>query len=55
MVLSAKDKTNISEAWGKIGGHAGEYGAEALERCGRVSALEGSWDPKQFWCSACSP
>ncbi|CAO2642393.1 Hemoglobin subunit alpha [Lemmus lemmus] len=32
MVLSAKDKTNIKNAWGKIGGHAAEYGAEALER-----------------------
>nr|XP_048292025.1 hemoglobin subunit alpha [Myodes glareolus] len=32
MVLSAKDKTNIKTAWGKIGGHAAEYGAEALER-----------------------
>lgn len=32
MVLSGEDKTNISKAWGKIGGHGAEYGAEALER-----------------------
>ncbi|CAO2642401.1 Hemoglobin subunit alpha [Lemmus lemmus] len=32
MVLSGDDKTNIKNAWGKIGGHAAEYGAEALER-----------------------
>ncbi|KAL6067937.1 hypothetical protein STEG23_019561 [Scotinomys teguina] len=32
MVLSADDKTNVKNAWGKIGGHGGEYGAEALER-----------------------
>ncbi|XP_038181718.1 hemoglobin subunit alpha [Arvicola amphibius] len=32
MVLSGDDKTNIKTAWGKIGGHAAEYGAEALER-----------------------
>lgn len=32
MVLSTEDKTNIKNAWAKIGGHAPEYGAEALER-----------------------
>nr|ACD74652.1 alpha-globin subunit [Peromyscus maniculatus]ACD74654.1 alpha-globin subunit [Peromyscus maniculatus]AJQ22615.1 alpha-globin [Peromyscus maniculatus]AJQ22617.1 alpha-globin [Peromyscus maniculatus] len=32
MVLSAGDKANIKAAWGKIGGHGAEYGAEALER-----------------------
>ncbi|XP_035292440.1 hemoglobin subunit alpha isoform X2 [Cricetulus griseus] len=32
MVLSADDKNNIKGAWGKIGGHGAEYGAEALER-----------------------
>ncbi|XP_028612263.1 hemoglobin subunit alpha [Grammomys surdaster] len=32
MVLSEQDKTNIKNAWGKIGGHGAEYGAEALER-----------------------
>ncbi|XP_076998464.1 hemoglobin subunit alpha-1/2 [Tamandua tetradactyla] len=32
MVLSPADKTNIKTAWDKIGSHAGEYGAEALER-----------------------
>lgn len=32
MVLSGEDKKNIKDAWGKIGGHGGEYGAEALER-----------------------
>lgn len=32
MVLSGNDKTNIKAAWGKIGGHSAEYGAEALER-----------------------
>ncbi|EPY85328.1 hemoglobin subunit alpha [Camelus ferus] len=32
MVLSSKDKTNVKTAFGKIGGHAAEYGAEALER-----------------------
>nr|AJQ22276.1 alpha-globin [Peromyscus maniculatus] len=32
MVLSAEDKANIKAAWGKIGGHGAEYGAEALER-----------------------
>nr|AJQ22218.1 alpha-globin [Peromyscus maniculatus] len=32
MVLSADDKANIKAAWGKIGGHGAEYGAEALER-----------------------
>nr|AET98888.1 hemoglobin subunit alpha 1 [Condylura cristata] len=32
MVLSATDKSNIKAFWGKIGDHAGEYGAEALER-----------------------
>ncbi|XP_008536600.2 hemoglobin subunit alpha [Equus przewalskii] len=32
MVLSAADKTNVKAAWSKVGGHAGEYGAEALER-----------------------
>ncbi|XP_036771897.1 hemoglobin subunit alpha [Manis pentadactyla] len=32
MVLSAEDKSNIKAAWAKVGSHAGEYGAEALER-----------------------
>ncbi|KAG8508945.1 Hemoglobin subunit alpha [Galemys pyrenaicus] len=32
MVLSATDKTNIKAAWDKVGSHAGDYGAEALER-----------------------
>uniref|UniRef100_G7Q017 Globin domain-containing protein n=1 Tax=Macaca fascicularis TaxID=9541 RepID=G7Q017_MACFA len=32
MVLSPADKSNVKAAWGKVGGHAGEYGAEALER-----------------------
>ncbi|XP_046523849.1 hemoglobin subunit theta-1 isoform X2 [Equus quagga] len=32
MVLSAADKTNVKAAWGKVGGNAGEFGAEALER-----------------------
>uniref|UniRef100_A0A8C6I000 Globin domain-containing protein n=1 Tax=Mus spicilegus TaxID=10103 RepID=A0A8C6I000_MUSSI len=32
MVLSGEDKSNIKAAWGKIGGHGAEYGAEALER-----------------------
>ncbi|XP_058141605.1 hemoglobin subunit alpha-like [Dasypus novemcinctus] len=32
MVLSAADKTNIKAFWQKIGDHAAEYGAEALER-----------------------
>uniref|UniRef100_A0A8L2QLW7 Hemoglobin alpha, adult chain 2 n=1 Tax=Rattus norvegicus TaxID=10116 RepID=A0A8L2QLW7_RAT len=32
MVLSADDKTNIKNCWGKIGGHGGEYGEEALQR-----------------------
>ncbi|XP_058566753.1 hemoglobin subunit alpha [Neofelis nebulosa] len=32
MVLSFADKNNVKACWGKIGSHAGEYGAEALER-----------------------
>ncbi|NXA09641.1 HBA protein, partial [Sapayoa aenigma] len=32
MVLSANDKTNVKAIFGKIGGHAEEYGAETLER-----------------------
>nr|ASO75698.1 hemoglobine alpha globin subunit [Tympanoctomys barrerae] len=32
MVLSPADKTNVKTAWGKIGGHGAEYGAEALFR-----------------------
>ncbi|NXA88216.1 HBA protein, partial [Melanocharis versteri] len=32
MVLSAADKSNVKAAFGKIGGHAEEYGAETLER-----------------------
>nr|AGT37242.1 hemoglobin alpha chain [Ochotona collaris] len=32
MVLSPADKANVKGAWGKVGGQAGEYGAEALER-----------------------
>nr|ABW88774.1 hemoglobin alpha-subunit [Peromyscus maniculatus]AJQ22312.1 alpha-globin [Peromyscus maniculatus]AJQ22313.1 alpha-globin [Peromyscus maniculatus] len=32
MVLSAEDKANVKTAWGKIGGHRAEYGAEALGR-----------------------
>lgn len=36
MVLSANDKTNVKGVFGKIGGHAEEYGSETLERyCGR--------------------
>nr|P01941.1 RecName: Full=Hemoglobin subunit alpha; AltName: Full=Alpha-globin; AltName: Full=Hemoglobin alpha chain; Contains: RecName: Full=Hemopressin [Tupaia glis]prf//0309296A hemoglobin alpha [Tupaia glis] len=31
-VLSPGDKSNIKAAWGKIGGQAPQYGAEALER-----------------------
>nr|B3EWD9.1 RecName: Full=Hemoglobin subunit alpha [Tamias striatus] len=31
-VLSPADKTNLKAAWHKLGGHGGEYGAEALER-----------------------
>nr|P01957.1 RecName: Full=Hemoglobin subunit alpha; AltName: Full=Alpha-globin; AltName: Full=Hemoglobin alpha chain; Contains: RecName: Full=Hemopressin [Procavia capensis habessinica] len=31
-VLSAADKNNVKGAWEKVGTHAGEYGAEALER-----------------------
>ncbi|NXI32536.1 HBA protein, partial [Sterrhoptilus dennistouni] len=32
MVLSPADKSNVKAAFGKIGGQAEEYGAEALER-----------------------
>ncbi|XP_023802592.1 hemoglobin subunit alpha-A [Cyanistes caeruleus] len=32
MVLSAADKSNVKAAFGKIGGQAEEYGADALER-----------------------
>ncbi|KAK2086208.1 hypothetical protein P7K49_035633 [Saguinus oedipus] len=32
MVLSPADKSNVKAAWGKVGGHTGDYGAEALER-----------------------
>uniref|UniRef100_A0A8C0N1E7 Hemoglobin subunit theta 1 n=2 Tax=Canis lupus TaxID=9612 RepID=A0A8C0N1E7_CANLF len=32
MVLSPADKTNIKSTWDKIGGHAGDYGGEALDR-----------------------
>nr|AFI98478.1 hemoglobin subunit alpha-A [Mino dumontii] len=32
MVLSAGDKTNVKGVFGKIGGHAEDYGAETLER-----------------------
>ncbi|XP_055991287.1 hemoglobin subunit alpha-like [Sorex fumeus] len=32
MVLSSHDKINIKAAWDKVGGQAGKYGAEALER-----------------------
>lgn len=32
MVLSPADKSNVKAAWDKVGGNAGEYGAEALER-----------------------
>lgn len=32
MVLSATDKSNVKAAWGKVGGNAPAYGAEALER-----------------------
>ncbi|XP_015498168.1 hemoglobin subunit alpha-A [Parus major] len=32
MVLSAADKSNVKAAFGKIGGQADEYGADALER-----------------------
>ena len=32
MVLSAADKSNVKAAWGKVGGNAGAYGTEALER-----------------------
>nr|prf hemoglobin alpha1 [Hapalemur griseus] len=31
-VLSSADKTNIKTAWGAIGSHAADHGAEALER-----------------------
>nr|P01964.1 RecName: Full=Hemoglobin subunit alpha; AltName: Full=Alpha-globin; AltName: Full=Hemoglobin alpha chain; Contains: RecName: Full=Hemopressin [Dasypus novemcinctus] len=31
-VLSAADKTHVKAFWGKVGGHAAEFGAEALER-----------------------
>nr|P14525.1 RecName: Full=Hemoglobin subunit alpha; AltName: Full=Alpha-globin; AltName: Full=Hemoglobin alpha chain; Contains: RecName: Full=Hemopressin [Bradypus tridactylus] len=31
-VLSAADKAHVKAFWTKIGGHAGEYGGEALER-----------------------
>lgn len=32
MVLSPADKTNVKAVWGKVGNHAAEFGAEALER-----------------------
>ncbi|NWS48463.1 HBA protein, partial [Probosciger aterrimus] len=32
MVLSGNDKTNVKGVFSKIGGHAEEYGAEALDR-----------------------
>ncbi|NXL73636.1 HBA protein, partial [Leptocoma aspasia] len=32
MVLSAADKSNVKAVFSKIGGHADEYGADALER-----------------------
>nr|P01939.3 RecName: Full=Hemoglobin subunit alpha-B; AltName: Full=Alpha-B-globin; AltName: Full=Alpha-II; AltName: Full=Hemoglobin alpha-B chain [Otolemur crassicaudatus]AAA35449.1 B-alpha-hemoglobin [Otolemur crassicaudatus] len=32
MVLSPTDKSNVKAAWEKVGAHAGDYGAEALER-----------------------
>ncbi|XP_007130441.1 hemoglobin subunit alpha [Physeter macrocephalus] len=32
MVLSPADKTNIKAAWAKVGNHAADFGAEALER-----------------------
>nr|ACH45909.1 putative hemoglobin alpha [Taeniopygia guttata] len=32
MVLSAGDKSNVKAVFGKIGGQADEYGADALER-----------------------
>ncbi|KAM6352460.1 hemoglobin subunit alpha-1 [Alca torda] len=32
MVLSGSDKSNVKAVFGKIGGHAEEYGAETLER-----------------------
>nr|Q7M2Y4.1 RecName: Full=Hemoglobin subunit alpha; AltName: Full=Alpha-globin; AltName: Full=Hemoglobin alpha chain; Contains: RecName: Full=Hemopressin [Chalinolobus morio]prf//2201323A hemoglobin:SUBUNIT=alpha [Chalinolobus morio] len=31
-VLSPADKSNVKAAWDKVGGSAGDYGAEALER-----------------------
>nr|P11755.1 RecName: Full=Hemoglobin subunit alpha-1; AltName: Full=Alpha-1-globin; AltName: Full=Hemoglobin alpha-1 chain [Tadarida brasiliensis] len=31
-VLSPEDKNNVKAAWSKVGGQAGDYGAEALER-----------------------
>nr|P01975.1 RecName: Full=Hemoglobin subunit alpha; AltName: Full=Alpha-globin; AltName: Full=Hemoglobin alpha chain; Contains: RecName: Full=Hemopressin [Macropus giganteus] len=31
-VLSAADKGHVKAIWGKVGGHAGEYAAEGLER-----------------------
>nr|P01949.1 RecName: Full=Hemoglobin subunit alpha; AltName: Full=Alpha-globin; AltName: Full=Hemoglobin alpha chain; Contains: RecName: Full=Hemopressin [Erinaceus europaeus]prf//0502223A hemoglobin alpha [Erinaceus sp.] len=31
-VLSATDKANVKTFWGKLGGHGGEYGGEALDR-----------------------
>ncbi|XP_020862456.2 hemoglobin subunit alpha [Phascolarctos cinereus] len=32
MVLSGADKSHVKATWGKIGGHVGEYAAEALHR-----------------------
>ncbi|XP_043833342.1 hemoglobin subunit alpha-like [Dromiciops gliroides] len=32
MVLSSSDKTHVKSIWGKVGGNAGAYAAEALER-----------------------
>ncbi|XP_068963782.1 hemoglobin subunit alpha [Petaurus breviceps papuanus] len=32
MVLSGADKSHVKSVWGKIGGNAGAYAAEALER-----------------------
>ncbi|XP_036595095.1 hemoglobin subunit alpha [Trichosurus vulpecula] len=32
MVLSGADKSNVKAVWGKVGGNAGAFAAEALER-----------------------
>lgn len=32
MVLSAADKGHVKAVWGQVGGNAGAYAAEGLER-----------------------